>query len=114
MRRPYGEEMLLTTTSVIDGKQIVRYHGLVSGEAILGANIFRDLFAGIRDIVGGRSAAYEKELRRAKDLAIQEMTEQAQSMGANAIVGIDLDYETVGQGGSMLMVSANGTAVTYS
>jgi uncharacterized protein YbjQ (UPF0145 family) len=106
--------MLLTTTSVIDGKQIVKYHGLVSGEAILGANIFRDLFAGIRDIVGGRSAAYEKELRRAKELAIQEMTDQAQALGANAIVGIDLDYETVGQGGSMLMVSANGTAVTYS
>jgi uncharacterized protein YbjQ (UPF0145 family) len=106
--------MLLTTTAVIDGRQIVKYHGLVSGEAILGANIFRDLFAGIRDIVGGRSAAYEKELRRAKDLAIQEMTEQALAMGANAIVGIDLDYETVGQGGSMLMVSANGTAVSYS
>jgi uncharacterized protein YbjQ (UPF0145 family) len=106
--------MLLTTTAVIDGKQIVKYHGLVSGEAILGANIFRDLFAGIRDIVGGRSAGYEKELRRAKDLAIQEMTEQAQALGANAIVGVDLDYETVGQGGSMLMVSANGTAVTYS
>jgi uncharacterized protein YbjQ (UPF0145 family) len=106
--------MLLTTTSVIDGKQIVKYHGLVSGEAILGANIFRDLFAGVRDIVGGRSASYEKELRRAKDLALQEMTEQAQAMGANAIVGIDLDYETVGQGGSMLMVSANGTAVTFS
>ena len=104
--------MLLTTTSVIDGKQIVKYHGLVSGEAILGANIFRDLFAGIRDIVGGRSAAYEKELRRAKDLAMQEMMEQASAMGANAIVGIDLDYETVGQGGSMLMVSANGTAVS--
>jgi uncharacterized protein YbjQ (UPF0145 family) len=106
--------MLLTTTSVIDGKQIVKYHGLVSGEAILGANIFRDLFAGIRDIVGGRSAAYEKELRRAKELAIEEMKEQAQALGANAIVGVDLDYETVGQGGSMLMVSANGTAVTYS
>ena len=106
--------MLLTTTSVIDGKQIVKYHGLVSGEAILGANIFRDLFAGIRDIVGGRSASYEKELRRAKELAVQEMTEQAQGLGANAIVGIDLDYETVGQGGSMLMVSASGTAVTYS
>jgi uncharacterized protein YbjQ (UPF0145 family) len=106
--------MLLTTTSLIDGKQIVKYHGLVSGEAILGANIFRDLFAGIRDIVGGRSAGYEKELRRAKDLALQEMSEQAQALGANAIVGIDLDYETVGQGGSMLMVSANGTAVTYS
>jgi uncharacterized protein YbjQ (UPF0145 family) len=106
--------MLLTTTSVIDGKQIAKYHGLVSGEAILGANIFRDLFAGIRDIVGGRSAAYETELRRAKDIAIQEMTEQAQAMGANAIVAIDLDYETVGQGGSMLMVSASGTAVTFS
>jgi uncharacterized protein YbjQ (UPF0145 family) len=106
--------MLLTTTSVIDGKQIVKYHGLVSGEAILGANIFRDVFAGIRDIVGGRSAAYEKELRRAKDLAIGEMTAQAQASGANAVIGIDLDYETVGQGGSMLMVSASGTAVTYS
>jgi uncharacterized protein YbjQ (UPF0145 family) len=106
--------MLLTTTSVIDGKRIVEYHGLVTGEAILGANIFRDLFAGIRDIVGGRSAAYEKELRRAKDLAVEEMTAQAQAMGANAVIGIDLDYETVGQGGSMLMVSASGTAVTYS
>jgi uncharacterized protein YbjQ (UPF0145 family) len=106
--------MLLSTTSLIDGKQIVRYHGLVSGEAILGANVFRDLFAGIRDIVGGRSAAYEKELRRAKDLAIQEMVEQATAMGANAVIGIDLDYETVGQGGSMLMVSASGTAVTHS
>jgi uncharacterized protein YbjQ (UPF0145 family) len=106
--------MLLTTTSVIDGKQIVKYHGLVSGEAILGANIFRDLFAGIRDIVGGRSAAYEKELRRAKELAVEEMTAQAQALGANGVIGIDLDYETVGQGGSMLMVSASGTAVTYS
>ena len=106
--------MLLSTTSLIDGKSIVKYHGLVTGEAILGANIFRDLFAGIRDIVGGRSAAYEKELRRAKDLAIQEMVEQATALGANAVIGIDLDYETVGQGGSMLMVSASGTAVTYS
>lgn len=106
--------MLLSTTSVIDGKQIVKYHGLVSGEAILGANVFRDLFAGIRDIVGGRSAAYEKELRRAKDIALQEMVEQARALGANAVIGIDLDYETVGQGGSMLMVSASGTAVTHS
>jgi uncharacterized protein YbjQ (UPF0145 family) len=103
--------MLLSTTSVIDGKRITAYHGLVSGEAILGANIFRDLFAGIRDIVGGRSAAYEKELRRAKEIALQEMSEQARAMGANAVIGIDLDYETVGQG-SMLMVSASGTAVT--
>ena len=106
--------MLLSTTAIIEGKHVTTYHGLVTGEAILGANIFRDLFAGIRDIVGGRSAAYERELRRAKDIAIQEMREQAQAMGANGIIGIDLDYETVGQGGSMLMVSASGTAVTYS
>jgi uncharacterized protein YbjQ (UPF0145 family) len=106
--------VLLTTTPSIDGKHIVTYHGLVSGEAILGANILRDLFAGIRDIVGGRSAAYEKELRTAKELAVQEMAEQARALGANAVIGIDLDYETVGQGGSMLMVSASGTAVTYS
>jgi uncharacterized protein YbjQ (UPF0145 family) len=106
--------MLLSTTATIDGKRVTNYHGLVTGEAILGANIFRDLFAGIRDIVGGRSAAYERELRRAKEIAIQEMKEQAQAMGANGIIGIDLDYETVGQGGSMLMVSASGTAVTYS
>ncbi|MGQ0736480.1 MAG: heavy metal-binding domain-containing protein [Acidobacteriota bacterium] len=105
--------MLLSTTGILDGKRVITYHGLVSGEAILGANIFRDLFAGIRDIVGGRSGAYEKELRRAKELAVQEMTEMAQAMGANAIIGIDLDYETVGNGGSMLMVSASGTAVTY-
>jgi uncharacterized protein YbjQ (UPF0145 family) len=106
--------MLLSTTSVLEGKPIAKYHGLVTGEAILGANVFRDFFAGIRDIVGGRSAGYEKELRRAKDLAVQEMMEQAAALGANAIVGIDLDYETVGQGGSMLMVSASGTAVTTS
>jgi uncharacterized protein YbjQ (UPF0145 family) len=106
--------VLLSTTSVIDGRRILSYHGVVTGEAILGANIFRDLFAGIRDVVGGRSAGYEKELRRAKDLAIQEMTEQAQALGANGIIGIDLDYETVGHGGSMLMVSASGTAITYS
>ncbi len=105
--------MLLTTTTTIDGRRILSYHGLVSGEAILGANVFRDLFAGIRDVVGGRSAAYEKELRRAKDIALQEMTEQAVALGANAIIGIDLDYETVGHGGSMLMVSASGTAVTF-
>jgi uncharacterized protein YbjQ (UPF0145 family) len=106
--------MLITTTSTLDTAKVVKYIGLVSGEAILGANIFRDLFAGIRDIVGGRSASYEKELRRAKDLAVEEMSAQAQALGANAVIGIDLDYETVGQGGSMLMVSASGTAVTYS
>ena len=105
--------MLITTTHTIDGKQISEYFGLVSGEAILGANIFKDFFAGIRDIVGGRSAAYEQELRKAKDIAIREMTESAVALGANAIVGVDLDYETIGsgQGGNMLMVSASGTAV---
>ncbi len=106
--------MLVITTPTIEGKKIVKYYGLVSGEAILGANIFKDFFAGIRDIVGGRSAAYEKELRKAKDIAVTEMAEQAKAMGANAVVGIDLDYETIGGGGgNMLMVSASGTAVLY-
>jgi uncharacterized protein YbjQ (UPF0145 family) len=105
--------MLITTTHTIDGKQISQYFGLVSGEAILGANIFKDFFAGIRDIVGGRSAAYEKELRKAKEIAIREMTDAAVALGGNAIVGVDLDYETIGSGqsGNMLMVSASGTAV---
>ena len=103
--------MLISTTSTLDGKRVTRYLGLVSGEAILGANIFRDIFAGIRDIVGGRSAAYEQELRKAKDIALREMTEQAQALGANAVIGVDLDYENVGQSGGMLMVSASGTAV---
>lgn len=103
--------MLVLTTPTIEGKRITRYIGLVSGEAILGANIFKDFFAGIRDIVGGRSAAYEEELRKGKDIAIQEMTQQAQSMGGNAVIGVDLDYETIGTNGSMLMVSASGTAV---
>ena len=102
--------MLVTTTTLIDGRRIADYRGLVTGEAILGANVFRDMFAGIRDIVGGRSAAYERELRKAKDIAVQEMIEQATGLGANAVVGVDLDYETVGEG-SMLMVSASGTAV---
>ena len=105
--------MLITTTSTLDGRRITKYLGLVSGEAILGANIFRDLFAGVRDIVGGRSAAYETELRKAKTIAVQEMTEQAQALGANAVVGVDLDYENMGQSGGMLMVSASGTAVVY-
>lgn len=102
--------MLLSTTSMLDGVRVVRYLGIVSGEAILGANVFKDLFAGIRDIVGGRSAAYERELRRAKEIATQEMVQQALSLGANGVIGIDLDYETVSNG-SMLMVSASGTAV---
>ena len=106
-----NDEMLVVTTGSLEGKRITRYLGLVSGGAILGANIFRDLFAGIRDIVGGRSAAYEKELRRAKEIAIQDMIEQATALGANAVVGVDLDYETLGANGGMLMVSASGTAV---
>ncbi|MGH7318280.1 MAG: heavy metal-binding domain-containing protein [Candidatus Rokuibacteriota bacterium] len=105
--------MLVVTTPSIEGRRIVKYLGLVSGEAILGANIFRDFFAGIRDIVGGRSAAYEQELRKAKDLAIGEMIDEAEAMGGNAVVGVDLDYETIQPSGSggMLMVSASGTAV---
>ncbi len=104
--------MLVITTPNIEGEKIIKYIGLVSGEAIMGANIFKDFFAGIRDIVGGRSAAYEKELRTAKEIAIQEMVQQAQSMGGNAVIGVDLDYETIGGGGgNMLMVSASGTAV---
>lgn len=107
--------MLVITTPNIEGKKIVKYLGLVSGEAILGANIFKDFFAGIRDIVGGRSAAYEKELRKAKEIAVGEMQEEAGTLGGNAVVGVDLDYETiqVGQTGGMLMVSASGTAVVY-
>ena len=103
--------MIQTTTPSVDGRTITEYLGVVTGEAILGANIVRDLFAGIRDIVGGRSAAYEAELRKAKDIAVQEMQQQAAALGANAVIGVDLDYETIGQGGSMLMVSASGTAV---
>jgi uncharacterized protein YbjQ (UPF0145 family) len=103
--------MILTTTPSVDGRQITEYLGVVTGEAILGANIVRDLFAGVRDIVGGRSGAYEEELRKAREIAMEELTAEATSRGAEAVVGIDLDYETVGQGGSMLMVSASGTAV---
>jgi len=105
--------MLIVTTPSIDGQTVTRYIGIVSGEAILGANIFKDFFAGIRDIVGGRSAAYEEELRKAKKIALDEMAQQAEDLGANAVIGVDLDYETiqVGQGGGMLMVSASGTAV---
>lgn len=103
--------MILSTTNSIEGKKVTKYLGLVSGDAILGANIFRDFFASVRDIVGGRSASYEKELRKAKDIALGEMREQAKNLGANAIVGIDIDYETIGANSSMLMVSANGTAV---
>jgi uncharacterized protein YbjQ (UPF0145 family) len=103
--------MIIATTNVLEGRPVQEYLGIVCGEAILGANIMKDLFAGVRDIVGGRSAAYERELAKARDIALREIEEQAQSLGANAIIGIDLDYETVGSGGAMLMVSASGTAV---
>lgn len=105
--------MIVTTTDSLQGQQIVQYYGIVSGEAILGTNIFRDFFAGIRDIVGGRSGAYEKSLREAKDTALREMTEAAKAKGANAVIGVDLDYETIsiGEGGGMMMVAASGTAV---
>ncbi len=103
--------MIISTTPTLEGRPIAEYKGLVTGEAILGANIFKDLFAGIRDIVGGRSGAYEQELAKARMIAVDEMTAAGAALGADAIVGIDLDYETVGQGGSMLMVTATGTAV---
>ena len=104
--------MLVTTTPTVEGKTIKQYFGLVSGEAILGANIFKDIFASIRDIVGGRSEAYEQELRKAKQVAVDEMCRDAQAMGANAVVAVDLDYETISMGSSnMLMVAASGTAV---
>ena len=103
--------MLMTTTPSVEGKQIVRYLGVVTGETIIGANVFRDLLAGVRDFFGGRSASYEAVLREAKDTALEEMARQAEALGANAVVGIDLDYETVGGSGSMLMVTCSGTAV---
>lgn len=103
--------MILTTTPSIEGKHIKRYLGVVTGEAILGAHLVKDIFARVRDIVGGRSGAYEKELGRAREIAFQEVEEKAQKLGANAVVGIDLDYEVLGQSGGMLMVSISGTAV---
>ena len=105
--------MLLTTTPNIQGREITQYFGIVSGETIIGANLFKDFFAGIRDIVGGRASSYESVLRAAKESALQEMSDQAARMGANAVIGIDLDFETVGANGSMLMVTAAGTAVRY-
>lgn len=104
--------MIITTTSVLPDHRVDQYLGIVTGEAILGANVFKDFFAGIRDIVGGRSAAYERELAKARNLALQEMEHEAVQRGANAIVGVDIDYETISTGnGSMLMVSASGTAM---
>lgn len=109
-----GRRICSSPQPSIEGKSISDYKGIVVGEAILGANIFRDMFAGIRDIVGGRSGAYEKELARARRTAFGEMEERAAELGANAIVGIDIDYEVVGKDGSMMMVSVSGTAVTLS
>ena len=104
--------MIVTTTNTIEGKKIKEYHGIVTGETIIGANIFKDFFASIRDVVGGRSGSYEKVLREAKDTAIKEMKEMALALGADAVIGVDLDYETISNKG-MLMVTASGTAVTF-
>lgn len=103
--------MIITTTPQIEGHKIREYRGVIAGEAIVGANIFRDLFAGLRDIVGGRSASYEKELRRAREIALEELEQAARGAGANAVVGVDVDYEVLGQANGMLMVSVSGTAV---
>jgi uncharacterized protein YbjQ (UPF0145 family) len=106
--------MIVTTTNTIEGKRIIAYHGIVTGQTIMGANIFRDFFASIRDIVGGRSGSYEKVLRDARDEALKELQNEARALGANAVIGVDLDYGALGSGESMLMVSASGTAVTTS
>ncbi|WP_188056144.1 MULTISPECIES: heavy metal-binding domain-containing protein [unclassified Sphingosinithalassobacter] len=106
--------MILSTTNSIEGKTATRYHGIVASEVILGANVFRDIFAGIRDFVGGRSGSYEKPLRKAREMAFEEIADQAKGLGANAVIGIDIDYEVIGEQGSMLMVSISGTAVTLS
>lgn len=104
--------MLITTTNTVEGRRIVAYHGIVSGETILGANFFRDLFASVRDFVGGRSGAYEKVLRDGRDMALREMADEARRLGGNAVIGVDLDYGAVGAKESMMMVTATGTAVT--
>lgn len=103
--------MLVTTTQSLDGRKIVEYYGICTGEAICGANVFRDMFAGVRDFVGGRSGAYEKVLREGKEIALEDMCEQAKEMGGNAVIAVDIDYEVVGEKGSMLMVAVSGTAV---
>ena len=104
--------MILSTTPTLEGRQLTEYHGIVVGEAIMGAKVFKDLFAKLTDIVGGRSGAYEKEQSKARKIAMEELSEHAKELGANAVVGIDLDYEVVGPNGGMLMVSVSGTAVT--
>jgi uncharacterized protein YbjQ (UPF0145 family) len=107
-------DMIMTTTPSVEGRAISEYLGVVTGEAILGANIFRDMFAAIRDVVGGRSASYEKELGRAREIALDELEDWAEELGADAVVGIDVDYESFGQSNGMMMVSATGTAVKLS
>ncbi|MGC9401966.1 heavy metal-binding domain-containing protein [Vibrio genomosp. F10] len=106
--------MIVTTTQSVEGKRIVAYKGVIAGEAILGANLFKDMFAGIRDMVGGRSGTYERELEKARLIAFEELEMKAKELGANAVVGVDIDYEVLGQGNGMLMVSASGTAVVVS
>lgn len=103
--------MIITTTPAIEGKKVLDYKGVIAGEAILGANMFKDMFAGIRDLVGGRSGTYEKELQKAREIALEELEQKARELGANAVIGVDIDYEVLGQGNGMLMVSASGTAV---
>jgi uncharacterized protein YbjQ (UPF0145 family) len=103
--------MIVTTTPSVEGKKVIAYRGVIAGEAILGANVFKDLFAGIRDLVGGRSGTYERELQRAREIALEELEQKANDLGANAVIGVDIDYEVLGQGNGMLMVSASGTAV---
>ncbi len=110
--RASGGGMIVTTTALVEGRPVQDYLGIVTGEVIVGANLFRDVFAAITDIVGGRSGKYEEVLARARNEAIEEMTEQARQLGANAVIGVDLDYEVLGQNGSMLMVSVSGTAVS--
>lgn len=103
--------MIMSTTTVLEGRAVTRYLGVVTGEAIIGANVFRDIFAAVRDVVGGRSATYERALSEARETAMKEMQERAEALGANAVIGIDLDYEVLGQSNGMLMVSVSGTAV---
>ena len=103
--------MIVTTTPTIEGKKVLAYKGVIAGEAILGANLFKDLFAGIRDLVGGRSATYERELQNAREIALEELQQKARDLGANAVIGVDIDYEVLGQNNGMLMVSVSGTAV---
>lgn len=106
--------MIISTTNQLEGKKIDNYYGIVIGEAVMGANLFKDLFASIRDIVGGRSGSYEDELTRARKIAFSELEQEARALGANAVVGVDIDYQVIGDKGSMLMVSIAGTAVRYS